>query len=63
MAIIFQKREILYESSLESSLAKLRRYYPPLSWPSFLIEKVAKILGLKRVIIPLEHIYVIAQKI
>lgn len=61
--IIFQKKEILYESSLESSLAKLGRYYSCLTWPSFFIEKIAKILGLKKVIIPLELIYVIAQKV
>ncbi|MDP3888804.1 MAG: class I SAM-dependent methyltransferase [bacterium] len=61
--IIFQKNEILYESSLESSLAKLRRYYPCLTRPSYFVEKIAKILGLKKVSIPLEHIYVIAQKV
>lgn len=60
--IFFQKNEILYESSLENSLAKLRRYYPCLTWPSFFIEKIAKIFGLKKIIIPLELIYVIAQK-
>ncbi|MFH0864089.1 MAG: class I SAM-dependent methyltransferase [Candidatus Gottesmanbacteria bacterium] len=62
--IILKKSEVAYQCSMKENLPKISRFYPHpfIRFSTLLLEKITNLLGIKTMVIPLDHIYIIAQK-